>query len=71
MDDVRRERALDAMVMRRLSTDRRYLMAEDPESQAEAEEVITAECEAELDRAEAERRALARRISRDWCTVVA
>jgi len=62
MDDVTRERALDAMVMRRLRTDRRYLNAENADEQAEAEEVITAECEAELDAAESRRRALGRLI---------
>ena len=48
MDDVTYERVVDARVQRRLASDSRYRNAESAEEQAQAEEAITREVEAEI-----------------------
>jgi hypothetical protein len=50
LSDAERERLLDAMVMRRLDTDRVYRNAENAEMADEREAEIEAECERELTR---------------------
>jgi hypothetical protein len=58
MNEAEYERLVDARVQRRLSADSRYMNAENAEEQAQAEEAITAEVEAEIQHAAWKRQVL-------------